>query len=336
MRRLKLFAAILVALAVAAFAAGVALAASSPTVTTGAATNRTDTSAVLNGTVNPNGSATSYVFEYGLTNTYGLATASHSAGRGTKAIAVKSTATGLVPGTTYHYRIVALNKSGAGSGSDHTFTTTGHPPAAAVTGAPSQVGKTTATPTGTIDPNGQVTTWVVQYGLTTAYGFETFGQQLAAVNSPVTVSVQIQGLAPGTLFHYEVVAFHGSAVVSRGGDQTFLTEPNPRPQPRVSTKTTPSQAARKPFNFTTSGTVRGPKFIPAALACTGNARIKYFAGKRRVASAVAVIEPDCRFSVGVSFRGLINHQSTALRVAIHYSGNGYLHSVDRTNHVTLG
>ena len=82
MRKLKVLAAVLAA---AAVATGAAVAASSPTVKTGAATNRTNTSVVLNGTVNPNGSSTTYVFEYGLTPAYGLATASHSAGSGTKA-----------------------------------------------------------------------------------------------------------------------------------------------------------------------------------------------------------------------------------------------------------
>jgi phosphodiesterase/alkaline phosphatase D-like protein len=336
MPRLKMFAAVLVALAVAAFAAGVALAASSPTVTTGAATNRTNTSAVLNATINPNGSTTTYVFQYGLTTTYGLASAAHSAGHGAKAVAAKATIAGLTPGTRYHYKVVALNRSGAGAGTDHTFTTTGHPPAATVTGPLSQVGKTTATATGIINPEGQATTWVVQYGLTAAYGFETFGHGLPAIATPTTVSIQLQGLAPGTLFHYELVAFHGSSVISRGGDQTFLTEPNPRPHPRVTTKTTPSRAKRKPFAFTTGGTIRGPGFIPAAVACTGNASIKYFNGKRRVASAVAAVEPNCKFSASISFRRRINGRATRLNVAIHYGGNGYLAPVDRSNHVTLG
>jgi phosphodiesterase/alkaline phosphatase D-like protein len=333
MRKLQLLVA---AVAVAAFAAGAALAASSPTVTTGAASNRTNTSAVVAATVNPNGSSTSYVFQYGLTNTYGLATASHSAGSGTKATSVKATLKALIPGTTYHYRIVAQNKSGAGTGTDRTFTTTGHPPAQTVTGPPSQVGKTTATPTGSINPEGQSTNWYVQYGLTTSYGLQTATQTLAAVDTPVTVSVQIPGLAPGTLFHYQVVAVHGASVVSAGGDQTFLTEPNPRPHPSVSTRTTPSRATHKPLRFTTSGTVKGPKSIPGALACTGNASIKYFDGTRRVASAVAALGSNCKFSASVGFRKLIHNRATALRVAIHFNGNGYLAPVDRTNHVTLG
>jgi len=65
-----------VTLAVAAIAA----AASSPAVTTGTHSGVTDRSAVLQGTVNPNGGATTYFFEWGLTSAYGLGSVAHSAG----------------------------------------------------------------------------------------------------------------------------------------------------------------------------------------------------------------------------------------------------------------
>src|SRR5207302_7727930 len=107
----------------------VAAAASSPAVATGSTTKVTSTSAVLQGVVNPNGSATTYYFQWGLTNTYGVMSASHSAGHGTKSKSVSVTARGLVPGTRYHYRIVATNRFGTSVGRDHSFKTAGHPPA---------------------------------------------------------------------------------------------------------------------------------------------------------------------------------------------------------------
>ena len=73
-------------------------------------------------------------------------------------------------------------------GADRTFTTTGHPPAAVVTGAAVNVGKTVATPTGVINPEGAATTWVVQYGLTPAYGIAELRQTLVGVTSPLSVS----------------------------------------------------------------------------------------------------------------------------------------------------
>ena len=149
-----------------ALTAGVALAAASPTVTTGAAKSVSDTAEALAGTVNPNGVQTGYTFQYGLTTAYGLGSASHSAGGGSRAVKASATIGGLTPGTTYHYRIAALNQAGAGFGSDRSFTTSGHPPANVSTGAPSSVRKEQATVTGTVTPNGAATTWVVQYGLT--------------------------------------------------------------------------------------------------------------------------------------------------------------------------
>ncbi len=108
-RTTKLAVAVLVVLAAVT---GVAVAASSPTVTTGGATKITDTSATLHGTVNPNGSQTGYVFDYGLTNAYGLSTTSHTVSSGTMAVKVSLGISGLTPGTVYHYRIAALNGSG--------------------------------------------------------------------------------------------------------------------------------------------------------------------------------------------------------------------------------
>ena len=90
---------------------------------TNSATNVTLTSATLNGTVNPNGLETTYYFEWGLADSYGNTTNSHSVGSGTSAVAVSANLSVLTPGTTYHYRLVATNSSGTGYGTDRTFKT---------------------------------------------------------------------------------------------------------------------------------------------------------------------------------------------------------------------
>lgn len=319
-----------------AFAAGVATAASSPTVSTRAAGAVTDTTAVLGAAVNPNGSQTGYTFQYGLTPSYGLTTPSRSAGHGRKPIAVTASVAGLTPGTVYHYRVGALNRFGVAYGSDRTFKTTGHPPAFVVTGPPAGVLRTVATVTGNVNPEGQQTTWYVQYGLSTAYTMQTIpGPPLAAVSTPLPVAVQLTGLAPGKLFHYRIVAFHGF-VLSVGSDQTFFTEPSVRPRPRLTTRTAPAVAAHRPYRFTTSGALHGGDFIPASVRCTGTVAIRYYAGSRRVAFALASVAPNCTFSTSVSFHKLIGHGRTALRVTIGYRGTGYLRAVGRTDHVTLG
>lgn len=94
-----------------------------PTATTSSATDVTTTGATLGGTVNPNGAETTYSFEHGLTASYGSTTQPASAGAGTSPVSASASISGLLPGTTYHYRIAATNSAGTSQGSDQTFTT---------------------------------------------------------------------------------------------------------------------------------------------------------------------------------------------------------------------
>ncbi|MGH2914182.1 MAG: fibronectin type III domain-containing protein [Solirubrobacteraceae bacterium] len=158
----------------------VAWAGASPTVVTGPPAQVTDTTAVLTGRIDPNGHGTDFAFSYGPTTAYGVTTPARAVGPRKTFVVVKQAITGLTPGTAYHYRIGALNGSGSSVGSDRTFTTTGHPPAAVVTGAAVGVGRTVATPTGTVNPEDATTGFQIQYGLSTAYGYETNPQEIAA------------------------------------------------------------------------------------------------------------------------------------------------------------
>ena len=85
------------------------------------------TKATLNASVNPNESEATYQFEYGTTTAYGsLAPATpETIGSGTSSVEVSNEIEGLVPETTYHYRVVATNAEGTTEGPDRTFTTPG-------------------------------------------------------------------------------------------------------------------------------------------------------------------------------------------------------------------
>jgi phosphodiesterase/alkaline phosphatase D-like protein len=96
---------------------------SAPTATTNAATGITSSTATLNGAVNPNGSATTVSFEWGLTPGYGNTTEPQAIGSGTSSVDVSAALAGLTPNRTYHYRVVATNECGSGYGSDATFMT---------------------------------------------------------------------------------------------------------------------------------------------------------------------------------------------------------------------
>ncbi len=92
------------------------------------------TSATMLGGVYPNGNPTSYSWQYGTTNAYGQSTSWQSIGAGTQPVPVTGTLSGLVPMTTYHYRLIARNSFGTIYGYDYTLTTPlAAPPSAAVT-----------------------------------------------------------------------------------------------------------------------------------------------------------------------------------------------------------
>jgi len=90
--------------------------AAKPAVVTSSASNVLTKTATLNGTVDPNGSATTYRFEYGTTTAYGKKTATVSAGSGTAAAQVSAAIGGLKPDTAYLFRLVATNSSGKSVG----------------------------------------------------------------------------------------------------------------------------------------------------------------------------------------------------------------------------
>jgi hypothetical protein len=99
------------------------LASQPPSATTENATSVTSTKATLNASVNPNGSSTTYYFQYGKTTSYGSTTSPGSAGSGTSPVSVSSNLVNLNPETTYHFRIVATNAAGTDYGQDKVFTT---------------------------------------------------------------------------------------------------------------------------------------------------------------------------------------------------------------------
>jgi len=131
MRRMRVAAAVvlvgcgLVALAItsASRPAPASAAPSPPSATTGSPSSVGQSSATVNGTVNPNGQSTKYYFRYGTSTAYGLQTTPAGAGSGTGMVAVHATLDGLSQNTTYHYQLVATSSAGTTNGADETLTT---------------------------------------------------------------------------------------------------------------------------------------------------------------------------------------------------------------------
>jgi hypothetical protein len=116
-----------------------AFAASKPTATTSGVTNVTPTGATLGGGVNPNGAATTYLFQFGTTRLYEGKTGELAAGSGTKGKHVTIAVTGLAPATTYHYRLVARNSKGITFGKDRTFKTKRQPLGVSLAATPNPI-----------------------------------------------------------------------------------------------------------------------------------------------------------------------------------------------------
>jgi hypothetical protein len=98
-----------------------------PVIESESVTNVTGDSAELTAEVNPEGEETTYHFEYGATVAYGQSTPEHSSiGDGSTGQTALAQIQGLLPATTYHYRVVASSSQsqpGGTPGEDQTFTT---------------------------------------------------------------------------------------------------------------------------------------------------------------------------------------------------------------------
>ena len=197
-----------------------------PAVVTGSASGTVYNGTTLNGTVNPNGLAATFYFQYGLTTAYGATTTTQSAGNGVSAADFSAGIAGLSGLTTYHYRLVAASTSGLTFGSDQTFTTPLNPPPAVVTGAATGTVFNGTTLNGTVNPNGLATTFYFQYGLTAAYGLTSGTQSSGSGTSASPFGSPITGLSVSTLYHYQLVATNTSGT-SFGLDQTFTTADPP-------------------------------------------------------------------------------------------------------------
>jgi hypothetical protein len=191
-----------------------------PSAATSPATSITPTSARLNGTVTPNGLATTWYFAYGTSTSYGSRTSSHSAGSGVNPASVSASVTGLRPATVYHYRLVASNSQGTSVGADQSFSTSTAP--VVHSGPPRDVAVSSATATGTVDPRGRATSWWFEFGTTTGYGSKTSTRSAGAGFGDRAVSATLSPLVSGTTYHYRLVA-RNDVGTSRGEDMVVTT-----------------------------------------------------------------------------------------------------------------
>jgi hypothetical protein len=212
---------------------------SAPAVTTLAASSVGSTSATLNGSGNPNLSASTAYFRYATTDpgtcsdAFGIrapVSGGTALGAGSSAVPFGQALTSLVPGTTYYYCALASNVVGTGLGTVLSFTTPAAP--TVTTEIASAVTSTSATIGGSADPNLTDATGYLRYGTTDPGSCnDTFGTRapatggtaLGAGSDPVSYTQSLTGLSPGTTYYFCAIAANAVGT-GFGGVLSFTTQ----------------------------------------------------------------------------------------------------------------
>jgi hypothetical protein len=129
--------------------------------------------------------------------------------------------TGLLAGTTYHYRVIVSNELGTAYSADQTFTTAAATPPLVITGAAAEVTPTGVLLSGSVGAEELQTSYEFEVGTDTGYGGgKLFGN--AGASGAKAVSASLQYLIPGTTYHYRLVATNEDGT-TYGQDMTFTT-----------------------------------------------------------------------------------------------------------------
>lgn len=222
-----------------------------PTVGISAATDVVATSAILHGTVNPQGGQpASYRFEVSPDEGASWTAVDpdedgdEDAGDGSSDVTVEATADNLAPGVAYRARLVVTKGTIVVTSDGVQFTTP--PVAPEITPRPTTgITRTSALLRAGIRTYNDATSYHFEYGPTTAYGQRLpLADDLDLAGAPGVSAVDrtVAGLIAGTTYHFRVVA-ENSAGITNGPDQTFTTE-----AALPATDPCPNAAARKQQN----------------------------------------------------------------------------------------
>ncbi|HEY1354790.1 MAG TPA: hypothetical protein VGF09_00600 [Solirubrobacterales bacterium] len=185
------------------------------------------TTATLHAELNPGFGDTAYRFQYGPGASYGSSTAIVGPiGNDGSFHSVAADLSGLSPGTTYHFRVIAFNFVGHIASSDAVFTTPTMPVIGEV--AASVLDAHSVRFSARAGAPDTTTTIQFEYGTSSSYGAQSAG----VVAGPDGLgSVTVTGLSPSTTYHFRAVAVNEFGQTA-GGDQVFTTRDAPSGGPR--------------------------------------------------------------------------------------------------------
>ena len=198
-----------------------------PVITTDAATAITDTTATLNGAINPQGGSLSVYFDYGTTSNYGNSISpTSSTTTGNASVGMTAKVSGLLPSTTYHCRFTGYDSSGTSYyGADTVFTTSmaATPPTLGTVSLSSITATTASLNISSASAGSSSAMAAVEYGPTSSYGSSVTYSSIITTNTSVSnISIPIKNLTPGTTYHYRCSAMNDQGI-ARSPDNTFTT-----------------------------------------------------------------------------------------------------------------
>ena len=241
--------------------------ASVPGVATDANVSPSNSTAVVTGKVTPNGSQTTYWYEYGQTTALGQQTASQAIGSGFTPIASPGYITGLQTNTSYFFRLSAQNALGTINGPTYSFKTNNNPPGqgtapAATTNGASSITRTSATVSAEINPHSSPTTYWIEYGTSNNFGQISSFQAAGSGASTLTESVALSGLNPQTKYFFRVFAQNQYGTVN-GSTQSFTTS-----GPAAVTPAAPASNTTSASNVAATTVTLNGKVTPNGLQTT--------------------------------------------------------------------
>jgi phosphodiesterase/alkaline phosphatase D-like protein len=225
---------------------------SAPTAVTSPDTTAFDTSAIVTGTIVPNGVFTSYWFEYGLSTDMDKRTNVQIIGSGYSSLPSPGYITGLTKNTKYYYRLVAQNEFSKVMGSTYTFETTnngqvqtGSVPTIKTVGV-TTVTNTQASLNGEVSANNAPTQYWFEYGKTSNLGSITGLQTVGSASVKIPVSSSISNLDPDTTYFFRLNAqnqfgtINGTTISFKtaGGQSSSATKPTVETKDASTLKTT--------------------------------------------------------------------------------------------------
>jgi hypothetical protein len=217
------------------------------TVTNVGVNSISNTSEKVLATITTNGQPVTYSLEYGLTDAYGHTAAGGVVSAGSASVSF--TLTSLIPGTEFHYKVLASTSSGEVDTTDHIFTTSAPPGAPPPLAAP-VISNVTSALTGltTANISGDITNpayaglqinYYIQYATHAYYVKQTdaknadpydhsatYGTPLLNQDAISGVLAKLRELTPGTTYDYRVVAKSSLTTnLSYSADATITTPP---------------------------------------------------------------------------------------------------------------